>query len=168
MKPRNNKEIWRAYIKFSFSLICSASIVVLLSFFFVQTSKEELLLIGEKTQEYDKVNAYQNELVEKVDTLYSYMRLLNTSEKINDVLLQKMISKKKMSFLTGLNNIKDDDSYLYKKFGKQMSTFLVINDSLRILSREVELAREDLSRCIEDNKKLVRKLSIEGIKMTQR
>lgn len=106
-------------------------------------------------------------MIGRIDTLYNYMQMLNSSEKINDVLLQKTISNKKMTLLNALNQIPEDDSYLFRKLTKQVNTFLNVNDSIRLLAIEERLAKEELTRCIEDNKQLVRKLSIGGIQINK-
>jgi hypothetical protein len=163
MKPKNNSQIRLAYTQFALGLICTAFVGVLSIYFFICTAKAELKLIGTKTQDYDRINACQIELIERVDTLYNYMQMLNSSDKINDVLLQKMISTKKMNFINALDQIPREDSYLFRKLGKQINTFLNINDSIRILAIDEQLSKEELTRCIEDNKQLVRRLSIGGI-----
>ncbi len=163
MKAKNNSQIRSAYILFSISLICTAFTGLLSVFFFTKTAKAELALIGEKTHEYDRINAYQIDMVERLDTLYNYMQMLNTSEKINDVLLQNMISTKKMTLLNALDQMPGEDSFLFRKLAIQINTFLNVNDSIRLLSIEEELVKEELIRCIEDNKQLARKLSIGGI-----
>ncbi|GAF05243.1 type VI secretion system TssO [Saccharicrinis fermentans] len=167
MKPKNNAQIRFAYALFALSLVSAALVGVLSVFFFIRTAQAELALIGSKTQEYDRINACQIEMIGRIDTLYNYMQMLNSSEKINDVLLQKTISNKKMTLLNALNQIPEDDSYLFRKLTKQVNTFLNVNDSIRLLAIEERLAKEELTRCIEDNKQLVRKLSIGGIQINK-
>ena len=167
MKPKNNSQIVKAYALFALSIVSAAFIGVLSVFFFFRTARAELELIGTKTQEYDRINAFQIEMIGRIDTIYNYMQMLNSSEKINDVLLQKTISTKKMTLLNDLNQIPEKDSYLFRKLTNQLNIFLNVNDSIRLLTIEEGLIKEELTRCIEDNKRLVRKLSIGGIQINQ-
>ncbi|WP_282036642.1 hypothetical protein [Saccharicrinis aurantiacus] len=163
MKAQNISQIRNAYLCFAISVISTAFLGVLSIYCFINTATAELELIGSKTREYDKINAYQIELVGRMDTLYNYMQMLNTSEKINDVLLLNMISNKKMNYLNSLDKLPKEDSYLFRKIGNQINVFLNVDDSIRQLIIEEDLVKSDLIRCIEDNKQLARKLSIGGI-----
>ncbi len=163
MKPKNSKQIRKAYWLFCISLLCTAGLTVLLIFLFIGTAKAELKRIDSKTYEYDRINACQVELVEQMDDISKYMGLLNSSEKINDVLLQNLISTKKMTFFSALDKIPKKDALIYRKLASQINVFLNVKDSIRVLTQEEEQVKEELVRCIEDNKQLVRKLSIGGI-----
>ncbi len=163
MKAKNYLQIRKAYLYFSVSLLCTSALAVLLIFMYIGTAKAELALIDSKTYEYDRINAYQADMVDQMDDIYKYMNLLNSSEKINDVLLQNLISTKKMTFFNTLQNIPEKDALIYRKLASQINIFLNVKDSIRVLTQEEMMLKEELIRCIEDNKQLVRKLSIGGI-----
>lgn len=163
MRPKNNIQIRKGYLFFCISLLSTAGVTVLLIFLFIGTAKAELQRIDSKTYEYDRINACQVELVDQMDDIYKYMSLLNSSEKINDVLLQNLISTKKMTFFNSLEQIPKKDAVIYKKLASQINIFLNVKDSIRVLTQEEVTVKEELVRCIEDNKQLVRKLSIGNI-----
>ncbi|MCD7931098.1 MAG: type VI secretion system transmembrane protein TssQ [Tannerellaceae bacterium] len=115
-----------------------------------------------KTGEYDHIYTYQTEIVEKVDSLYSYMTLLNSSDRINDIAVQGIISNRKMNLLEHLNRMYERDSRVYHRLVGQVNTFLSLKDSIRRLSVQEELLRNDLLRCVQDNRQTNRRLTLEG------
>ena len=99
MKPKNNTEVRKAYLRFSGYLTSCIVLAVTIFACFLKTSGTEVKRITEQTLEYDHVYARELALANSVDSVYQYMKLMNTSPKINDVLLQSVISTRKMNLL---------------------------------------------------------------------
>lgn len=163
MKPKNNSTVRKAYIKFSYFLaICIVWAVVVFSCF-LKTASVEVKEILQKTIEYDRIYAKQIELANSVDSIYQYMKLMNTDPKINDILLQSLVSTRKMNILKFTREFDSKDCQLYSRLLNNVNLFLSVKDSIRLLSIKEELVREDLNRCIQDNRKTKRKLSIGNV-----
>lgn len=99
MKPKNNTEVRKAYLRFSGYLTSCIVLAVTIFACFLKTSGTEVKRITEQTLEYDHVYARELALANSVDSVYQYMKLMNTSPKINDVLLQSVVSTRKMNLL---------------------------------------------------------------------
>lgn len=160
MQAKNKKEVTAAWLKFSLTLIVTVILAITMFYCFVQTSAIELSKIEKKTLEYDQIYSLQLETTAKVDTLVHLIQLLNTNERINDVLLQNMISNKKMNLIHHLEKMPERDTRVYKMLAMQFNTFLNAKDSIRLLTVEEQLVREDLIQCINNNKVAARQLSI--------
>lgn len=116
-----------------------------------------------KTVEYDRIYARQIELANSVDSIYQYMKLMNTDPKINDILLQSLVSTRKMNVLKFTQEFDNKDCQLYSRMLNSVNLFLSMKDSIRLSKIQEELVREDLNRCILDNRKTKRKLSIGNV-----
>lgn len=162
MKALNNKAIRKEYFHFSGYFILTVMVTVSSLYFFMKTSSIEVKKILEKTEEYDRIYTRQLSLIQSVDSIYEYMSLLN-SPKINDLLLQNVISKKKISLQDNLGSMDERDCMIYRKLVNDLNIFLRIKDSIRIVSIQESLVREDLLRCVDENKQISRKLSAGGL-----
>lgn len=160
MKAKNRKEVTAAWLKFSLFLIGTVIMAVVIFYCYIHTSVVELRRIEHKTLEYDRIYSLQLETTAKVDSLVYLVHLLNSNERINDVLLQNMISSKKMGLLSHLEKMPEKDVRLYKMVALQFNSFLNAKDSIRLLSIEEQMIKEDLIRCINNNKAVARQLSI--------
>ena len=113
-----------------------------------------------KAVEYDHIYAKEIEMSASVDSVYQYMKLMNTSPKINDLLLQSVISTRKMNLLRSLGQFDMKDCRLYSHLLNNMNLILSARDSIRILNIQEEMVRKDLMQCIQDNWKTKRNLNI--------
>lgn len=163
MKTENSKEVRIAYLKFTGYLLATIVLTVFIIYFFMKASSVEVESILSKTEEYDKIYSKQLMLTASVDSVFQYVSLLNTSPKINDLLLQSVISNKKMTLLDNLNSMNDKDCRIYKKVINDMNIFLRTKDSIRIINIQEDLVRSDLLRCVDENKQVVRRLSAGGL-----
>jgi hypothetical protein len=77
--------------------------------------------------------------------------------------MQNTLSERKIQFSNLLLTLSAKDCLLYKKLAGQMNIFLDTKDSLVVATSELNTAREDLIRCVGDNRKITRKISIGGI-----
>ena len=127
---------------------------------FLKTSTIEVKSIMTKTLDYDRIYTKEIDLATGVDSVYQYMKLMNTSPRINDVLLQSIVSTRKMDLLKSTQNIDNADCVLYSNLLNQINTFLSIKDSIRIMKIQEDMVRQDLLQCIRDNRKTRRNMNI--------
>lgn len=160
MKPRNNTEVRKAYLKFSCYLTGCVILAVAIFACFLKTSSTEVKRITEQTLKYDYVYAKELSLSNSVDSVYQYMKLMNTSPQINDVLLQSVVSVRKMNLLKYMQSMDDKDCRLYKQLLENINMFLSVKDSIRLLSIQEEMVKKDLMQCIQDNWKTRRNLNV--------
>lgn len=160
MKPKNNKDVRNGYLRFSFLLAACIAWSVLFFSCFLKTSTIEVKSIMAKTLDYDRIYTREIDLATGVDSVYQYMKLMNTSPRINDVLLQSIVSTRKMDLLKSTQNIDNADCVLYSNLLNQINTFLSIKDSIRIMKIQEDMVRQDLLQCIRDNRKTRRNMNI--------
>lgn len=160
MKAKNDAEVRKAYLKFSYFLMACIVLAVLIFSCFLKTSSIEVKKIMVKAVEYDHIYAKEIEMSASVDSVYQYMKLMNTSPKINDLLLQSVISTRKMNLLRSLGQFEMKDCRLYSHLLNNMNLILSARDSIRILNIQEEMVRKDLMQCIQDNWKTKRNLNI--------
>lgn len=160
MKAKNDAEVRKAYLKFSYFLMACIVLAILIFSCFLKTSSIEVKKIMVKAVEYDHIYAKEIEMSASVDSVYQYMKLMNTSPKINDLLLQSVISTRKMNLLRSLGQFDMKDCRLYSHLLNNMNLILSARDSIRILNIQEEMVRKDLMQCIQDNWKTKRNLNI--------
>ena len=112
MKPKNNKDVRNGYLRFSFLLAACIAWSVLFFSCFLKTSTIEVKSIMTKTLDYDRIYTKEIDLATGVDSVYQYMKLMNTSPRINDGLLQSIVSTRKMDLLKSTQNIDNADCVL--------------------------------------------------------
>lgn len=160
MKPRNNTEVRKAYLKFSCHLMACIILAVMIFTSFLKTSGIEVRRITEKALEYDQVYANEISLSNSMDSVYQYMKLMNTSPRINDVLLQSTVSTRKMNLLRYTGTMDARDCRLYRQLLENINQFLGVKDSIRLQKIQEEMVKKDLMQCIQDNWKTRRNLNV--------
>lgn len=120
-------------------------------------------MIMAKTVEYDNIYSAELNMVVAVDSIYQYMSLMNSSPKINDLLLQSVVSNRKMQLQNQINALDEKDFLLYKKLAGNINVFLGVKDSILLAEKEESIVREDLMRCVKENREISRKLKVGGI-----
>lgn len=163
MKPINNKAVKRAYTRFSGYLMLCVGIAVFSFYSFMKTSSAEVRAIVAKTTEYDRIYTDELNLVSAFDSIYQYMNLMNSSPKINDVLLQDMISSRKMQLQRHISKFDTKDYVLHQRLLNAVNVFLSVKDSIRIAEKEENVIREDLVRSVKEYKDVSRKLKVGGL-----
>ena len=116
-----------------------------------------------KTEEYDKIYAGQIALVDKVDSLYNYLSLMGSNEQLNQIMLQKVVSTRKMELIEELQRMDTKDVLIYNNLASQINVFLETKEAIRKAVIEESLVRNDLMRCVQDNKQAARKLTLGNI-----
>ena len=153
MKPINNRAVKKAYLKFSGYLMICVGIAVFTFYSFMKTSSVEVKAIVNKTAEYDRIYTDELNLVVAFDSIYQYMNLMNSSPRINDILLQDMVSSRKMQ----------QDYILHQRLLNAVNDFLAVKDSIRLAEKEENVVREDLMRSVKEYKDVSRKLKVGGL-----
>lgn len=152
MKAQNHKEIVASYLKFAVFLVVTVFISVLSMFFFFRTADAEYRNIALKTREYDAIRSVQLEAVTKVDSLIDQLSLMGRNKNLNEGLLLDVVSRKKLTLQRFLENTDDENVRLHLMMVSQLSDFLRVKDSVRSVSTQLRMVKEDLIRCIESNK----------------
>lgn len=134
----------------------------------VSTAKYEATKIEAQTEVLDRAFVMQTETVDRVDSLYNYMVLINSDKRINNLVVQNAVSTKKMQLLNDFDNISEKDILLYRNLTISMNKFLLTKDSIRILIQQEDLVKNDLQRCIAADKQVLQKLSLEGMQTNNR
>lgn len=111
-----------------------------------------------RSQEYDVTFARQIALTERVDSLYNNIALLNSGKRFNEGVLKNRISTQKMQLIGTLESINKSNALLYSKMSDQINTVLQTKDSIRMVSGQAEQVKEDLKRCIQDNRTAARRM----------
>ena len=163
MKAKNSKQIIKEYIKFGTGLIICTFLSTLAHWGFIRTNKSEYKLMESKTHEYDQVYTKQIGLVDKVDSLYNYLILMGSNDRLNQVMLQKVISTRKMQLIEELERMDSKDVQIYNLMALQINVFLETKEAIRKAAIEEGLVKNDLMRCIQDNKQAARKLTLGNV-----
>ncbi len=164
MKSLNYKEVRKGYLTFSCVMVVVIIFPLLMCGSLYSTVAHEAEMIESRSRSFDRTFARQVELVDGVDSLYTYMSLLNTDPRINDVVVQGVISSKKMTLIDNLTGMDDRDVILYKNLLNVVNNFLTLKDSIRVMTNEEQTVRLELQRCITADQNASRKLSLEGLR----
>ena len=163
MKAKNSEKIIHVYLKFAGGLFISTALSMTLLAGFIHTNSSEYKLMKSKTEEYDKIYAGQIALVDKVDSLYNYLSLMGSNEQLNQIMLQKVVSTRKMELIEELQRMDTKDVLIYNNLASQINVFLETKEAIRKAVIEESLVRNDLMRCVQDNKQAARKLTLGNI-----
>lgn len=158
MKAKNSREVTRGYLLFTVAMCCSILTGAACMGAFIQTAEREVVRMDIRSQQYDASFARQINLTEKVDSLYYNLTLLNSNNRVNEVVLQNRISSQKMSLISTLDQLESGEALLYGKMSAQVNTVLQVKDSIRLLNSQVDMVKGDLQRCIQDNRAEARKM----------
>lgn len=158
MRAKNSKDITKGYVLFAIAICCSILVGFGCVWLFVHTADREVAQMDTRSLEYDAAFARQIILTEKVDSLYNNLLMLNSDQRINEVVLQNRISTQKMNLISSLEQMENGDALLYEKMSDQINSMLQVKDSIRILDVQVELVKGELQRCIQDNRKATRRM----------
>lgn len=160
MEALNIKEVRKGYLHFSLLMLVVIALPVFICSSLYGTAKHEAQKIEMRSGNFDSTFAMQVELVDKVDSLQYYMSLLNSSAKINDLVVQSVISSRKMALVEDVSSMSNEDVRLYKDLLNSMNTFLMVKDSIRILGNEEQTLRMELRRCVSADQQASRRLTL--------
>jgi hypothetical protein len=152
MKPINNKIVLEAYYRFSLYLSLTVLLAVMSFGFFQKTSLVEIAKIQSQAAVYDNIYNKTIDLVNSMDTTYSYLQMLN-SPTLDNAQLASLVSKRKVSFGKALSDMNKKDCVLYTKLNNDLITFLNVRDAIRLAIQKEAQGREQLMKCIEKSHK---------------
>ncbi len=151
MKSLNHKEISRAFNRF---LVWFAGLLVLTTacvYSCQRTSEQQATQLIRQKEAFDRYYIIDATLSDRVDSLYTYMSMLNTSQIRNDRQMQRLITKKKEEFIRQVNQEQQTQKYftVYNRLLGHINEMLLVKDSLnRAILQESDM-REDLKNCLD-------------------
>ncbi|MDR1198723.1 MAG: type VI secretion system transmembrane protein TssO [Prevotellaceae bacterium] len=160
MKAKNSKDITRGYGIFSLYLAACVIVAVFAYFCYLRTSVVEVKRIISKTGEYDAIHQYQTDITAHIDTLYYYSGLFNSN--LNDDRLQNTVNRRKQEILSDIDKFSEHDMRLHRTLLNQLITFLNVKDSIRSLKNEEDMIKNELRKCIEENRQTTRTITVGG------
>ncbi|WP_455970668.1 hypothetical protein [Bacteroides congonensis] len=163
MKPKNNKEITRAYCKFAIYLTTTVLLTTTAFWAFLKSNAKEMECIQQRQATYDKAYTETIDLVRYMEETYNYLSILNKSEYDNTQLVNT-ISKRKVNMQRIMEKMSKEDCTLYLKLNNDINTIMGVKDSIRILTQKEEMIRQELLRCLDENRQTLRKASLKGVK----
>lgn len=167
MKAINHTSVFKGYLLFSVCMALVVGLFVFMNYCFVSTTRSEDSRIGTRSVVFDRTFDRQNQFVDRVDSLYNYMALINSSYRVNDILVQNAVSTRKMQLLGDMEQLDAKDVLLYRNLMEKINMLLTVKDSIRILKNREQTLREDLQRCIDADRQAARKLSLESVQSTK-
>lgn len=167
MKAINHTSVFKGYLLFSACMALVVGLFVFMNYCFVSTARSEDVRIGTRSIVFDQTFDRQNRFVDQVDSLYNYMTLINSSYRVNDILVQNAVSTRKMQLLEGMEQLDRKDVLLYQNLMEKINKLLTVKDSIRILKKQEQTLKEDLQRCIDADRQAARKLSLESVQSTK-
>ncbi|QJW91630.1 hypothetical protein HNV11_20715 [Spirosoma taeanense] len=151
MKSLNHQEISQAFNRFLvwfIGLLIATSACV---YSCQRTSERQAIQLIRQKEAVDHYLILDASLADKVDSLYAYMSILNTSQIQNDRQMQRLITKKKEEFIKKVSREQRTQKYfgVYNQLLSHINEMLLVKDSLnRAISQESDL-REDLRNCLD-------------------
>lgn len=167
MKAINHTSVFKGYLLFAVCMALVVGLFVFMNYCFVSATRSEDTRIGTRSVVFDQTFDRQNRFVDRVDSLYNYMALINSSYRVNDILVQNAVSTRKMQLLEDLEKLDGKDVLLYRNLMEKVNMLLTVKDSIRILKNREQTLREDLQRCIAADRQAARKLSLESVQSTK-
>ncbi len=163
MKPKNNKAVVKAYARFTLYLFLTIIVAVSVFWLFFQTSSVEIARIQVQTASYDVVYKETIDIVNSFDSTYNYIGYLDEPMFDHTNLINK-ISKRKVGLQKRMSSMDKDDCSIYNKLNQNIEQILAIKDSIRQMSQKEEMIRDELTNSLEENRKVIRKATLRGIR----
>ena len=163
MKAINHNSVYKGYLLFSVCMLITIAFSIFMSFCYVTTYTTEAAEIETRSKVFDQAFTAQVELVERIDSLYNYVALINSDVRINNTAVINAIKVKRSSLLNDLNKMREKDILLHKGVIVSVDQFIKTKDSIIIAARNEENIKAELQRCITSGRQTSRKLAIAGI-----
>ena len=160
MKPKNNTEVRKAYLRFAGYLTCCTILAVSIFACFLKTSGIEVKRITEQALEYDHIYAKELSPVEQHGL---HLPVHETDEHFT--------ANKRQAPAKRSQCAQDEPAQICPRHGYQrlqayrqllenLNIFLGVKDSIRLLNIQEEMVKKDLMQCIQDNWKTRRNLNV--------
>lgn len=151
MKALNHKEINRAFNQFLAWFASLLLVTVACVYTYAKTSARQLDRLIEQKEAFDQIFLKDALLANKVDSLYTYMSLLNTSRIRDDRQMQRLITRRKEDLTKLVSQQQKTQPYfvVYNRLFSHINEMLLLKDSLhRAMVEEGDL-RDELSDCLQ-------------------
>ncbi|QMW03007.1 type VI secretion system TssO [Spirosoma foliorum] len=151
MKSLNHKEIKQAFNHF-FTWFTSLLVVTILCVYScVQTSLRQATQLIQQKEAFDRVIYTDAMLADKVDSLYTYMSLMNTNRNQDDQQLQRLVTRKKEEFTRLVSQQQKTQQYfvVYNRLFSHVNEMLLLKDSLNKSMVEEGDLRDELRGCLQ-------------------
>lgn len=162
MKALNNKEITNKYLIFLLNFTVLLLCTIGCCFLYLKADKRQSAIIMEQKQAHDYIFNARQELAGKIDTLNTYLSMLNTEQVENEVALERSILKLKNETSKQLEALKANGvPSNYVLFEKIVSNVEKAIDNKHVLQQAIsdeEIQKKKLSDCIDLNKKVKKEL----------
>ncbi|HPH98721.1 MAG TPA: type VI secretion system TssO [Chitinophagaceae bacterium] len=154
MQAFNKAQVVKKTIQFWIIFLILVIYTHIAIYFFIWSAEKHNAVFNEALNNYKHILNKQIMLNNKIDSLYMQMSYLGTDKINNQVFLEKYVADNK----NDINKLIDKDSAanfsVYARITKNLNTMLFLKDSIIKVSDQEAFMKNDLLKCIEDNKKV--------------
>lgn len=157
MNPRNIKEIVQKYLVFIGYFTCLLAFTVLCVYFFFKSTDAYAGAIGQQKKEMENQQARVVYFSSRIDSLNTFMRMMNTDLVENEAALERSILKLSKGTLDELEQISEPEKHdfiLAKKILSDTEKLLEIKRQLQKAKNEEDNFKQKLMECNAANRKL--------------
>lgn len=149
MKPLNAPDIATAYFRFLGHFLLLMLSVLLVLYAFLKTFTEQMHQLRANRDQYANVLFAQRQMEQKVDSIYSDLRILNKDLVGSERLIEQRVLYKKNE-LSGLLKQKYANTQpheAYRRVTDCVDKMLVLKDSIHNAQQRIREVRRDLRDC---------------------
>jgi hypothetical protein len=162
MKALNSKEITSKYfiflLNFTVLLLCTTGCY----FLYLKADQRQSAMIQEQQRVHEYIFNARQELAGKIDTLNTYLSMLNTNQVENEVALERVILKLKNETSKKLEILKangvPDHYILFDKIVSNVEKAIDYKHAFQQAMADEEVQKKRLNDCIEANNKVKKEL----------
>lgn len=158
MKALNHKEITNKYLLFLLNFTILLMLTVACYYLYLKTNNEQSKMIVEQKKTHDYIFTKRQHFANTIDTLNTYLTMLNTEQVENEVALERTILKLKKQAGKELDALKTEGNassfVLFDKIIADVEKAIDNKHALQQSITEEEIQKQRLVDCIEANKKV--------------
>lgn len=162
MKALNHKEINKKYLIFLVNFTVLLACTVTCYFLYLRADKQQSKMILEQQHVHDYIFNKRLQLSLKIDTLNTYLSMLNTEQVENEVALERKILQIRNEARKEVELLKEtsDAAYyiLFEKIILNVDKAIDNKHALQQAITEEEIQKKRLTDCIDANKKVKKEL----------
>ncbi|XZF16258.1 type VI secretion system TssO [Chitinophagaceae bacterium MMS25-I14] len=159
MKPLNSAQIRRQTLLFRIYFIIFILFAFVPVYAFVKSYDVQKRAVISDIDDYKTLLNKQQQLHQKIDTLYNRMSLLNTGKVENDQLLERYIADSKDDIIRLVGNDSSDAFMHYASLMKNIDNMLHLKDTIIQIRNRERAAYIDLTECMNNTRKIKQDLS---------
>lgn len=130
------------------------------AFVFFKTASAEITKIQFLGKENQRIFDEQVTLSDNFDDLLQTYQSLDLAQEGNTSFLMNAISNKKLNIDVSLKKIPQKDVTIHAHIIQQMNKVMKTRDSINALKQTEGIYKNDVIRCVEENKQITRKVKI--------